>query len=242
MLYGGRVTLLGVLQAVTVCTLLGMLLGLSAGTLGGWVELASDASVRRPARRARPGHLAGRSRHLRSERIRGDGHPGHHHVADTDPRHLLRDYRRSGGTLRSRRPRGRPEQLASHAAAHPPGGRRPRPDTDQPRRCSRLPGRGRDRFPRSRGRCTEPELGEHGHRRAAGDRPGSVDAGPNGRDNRHRRTGADTDRKRHPRRLCRAVERLGQGLQLARPHRPSKPRRRSTGRCRGEDSRRRRQS
>lgn len=40
MLYGGRVTLLGVLQAVTVCTLLGMLLGLTAGTLGGWVELA----------------------------------------------------------------------------------------------------------------------------------------------------------------------------------------------------------
>jgi peptide/nickel transport system permease protein len=40
LLYGGRVTLLGVLQAVTVCTLLGMLLGLSAGTLGGWVELA----------------------------------------------------------------------------------------------------------------------------------------------------------------------------------------------------------
>jgi peptide/nickel transport system permease protein len=39
-LYGGRVTLLGVMQAVTVCTLLGMLLGLSAGTLGGLVELA----------------------------------------------------------------------------------------------------------------------------------------------------------------------------------------------------------
>ena len=39
-LYGGRVTLLGVLQAVTVCTLLGMPLGLLAGTLGGWVELA----------------------------------------------------------------------------------------------------------------------------------------------------------------------------------------------------------
>ena len=53
---------------------------------------------------------------------------------------------------------------------------------------------------------------------------------------------ADADRKRHPRRLCRAIERLDQGLQLARPHRPSNPRRRSTGRCRGEDRKRRRQS
>ena len=38
MLYGGRVTLLGVVQAVMTCTLLGMLLGLAAGTLAGWTE------------------------------------------------------------------------------------------------------------------------------------------------------------------------------------------------------------
>jgi peptide/nickel transport system permease protein len=38
MLYGGRVTLLGVAQAVVVCTIIGMLLGIAAGTLGGWVE------------------------------------------------------------------------------------------------------------------------------------------------------------------------------------------------------------
>ncbi len=39
-LYGGRVTLLGMVQAVAVCTVLGLMLGLLAGTLGGWVELA----------------------------------------------------------------------------------------------------------------------------------------------------------------------------------------------------------
>lgn len=38
-LYGGRVTLLGVLQAVAVCTVLGLPLGIAAGTLGGWVEM-----------------------------------------------------------------------------------------------------------------------------------------------------------------------------------------------------------
>ncbi len=39
-LYGGRVTLLGVLQATLVCTFLGMLLGVAAGTASGWVEIA----------------------------------------------------------------------------------------------------------------------------------------------------------------------------------------------------------
>lgn len=40
LLYGGRVTFLGVVQAVAVCTTIGLLLGIVAGTLGGWVELA----------------------------------------------------------------------------------------------------------------------------------------------------------------------------------------------------------
>lgn len=39
MLYGGRVTLAGIAQAVAVCTVIGLLLGLTAGTLGGRVEL-----------------------------------------------------------------------------------------------------------------------------------------------------------------------------------------------------------
>ncbi|MFC7359338.1 dipeptide/oligopeptide/nickel ABC transporter permease/ATP-binding protein [Nocardioides astragali] len=39
MLHGGRVTLLGVVQATTVCTLIGMTLGLLAGTLQGGVEV-----------------------------------------------------------------------------------------------------------------------------------------------------------------------------------------------------------
>lgn len=38
-LYGGRVTLLGVLEATAVCTALGMSLGVLAGTLGGWAEV-----------------------------------------------------------------------------------------------------------------------------------------------------------------------------------------------------------
>ncbi|MFF3380624.1 dipeptide/oligopeptide/nickel ABC transporter permease/ATP-binding protein [Streptomyces sp. NPDC002680] len=38
-LYGGRVTLLGIVQAATVCTAIGMVLGVSAGTLGGWAEV-----------------------------------------------------------------------------------------------------------------------------------------------------------------------------------------------------------
>ena len=98
---------------------------------------------------------------------------GHHHVADTDAGRLLRDHRCSGGALRSGRPRGGSQQLANHAAAHPACRRRTRSDTDQPRRCPRLPGRGRDRVPRSRGFAAEPELGEHGHGRAASDRPGT---------------------------------------------------------------------
>jgi peptide/nickel transport system permease protein len=53
LLSGGRVTLLGVAQAVVVCTTIGMLLGLAAGTLGGWVEQAGmrvcDALLAVPA-------------------------------------------------------------------------------------------------------------------------------------------------------------------------------------------------
>ncbi|MEX0158727.1 MULTISPECIES: dipeptide/oligopeptide/nickel ABC transporter permease/ATP-binding protein [unclassified Microbacterium] len=37
-LYGGQVTLLGIVQAVAVCTVIGLPLGIAAGTLGGWVE------------------------------------------------------------------------------------------------------------------------------------------------------------------------------------------------------------
>jgi peptide/nickel transport system permease protein len=39
MLHGGRVTLAGIAQAVAVCTVIGLVLGIAAGTLGGWVEL-----------------------------------------------------------------------------------------------------------------------------------------------------------------------------------------------------------
>jgi len=39
-LHGGQVTLLGIVQAVTVCTIIGLTLGVIAGTLGGWVERA----------------------------------------------------------------------------------------------------------------------------------------------------------------------------------------------------------
>ncbi|MFE4082540.1 dipeptide/oligopeptide/nickel ABC transporter permease/ATP-binding protein [Paenarthrobacter sp. YIM B13468] len=38
MLHGGQVTLLGIVQAVVVCAVIGLFLGLTAGTLGGWVE------------------------------------------------------------------------------------------------------------------------------------------------------------------------------------------------------------
>jgi peptide/nickel transport system permease protein len=52
-LHGGRVTLLGIVQAVTVCTLIGVLLGILAGTLRGWVELTvmrvSDVLLAIPA-------------------------------------------------------------------------------------------------------------------------------------------------------------------------------------------------
>jgi len=52
-LHGGRVTLLGVAQATAVCTIIGMLLGISAGTLGGWVEQTAmrvcDAMLAVPA-------------------------------------------------------------------------------------------------------------------------------------------------------------------------------------------------
>jgi peptide/nickel transport system permease protein len=39
MIYGGRLTLLGIAQAVVVCTVIGLSLGIAAGTIGGWVEL-----------------------------------------------------------------------------------------------------------------------------------------------------------------------------------------------------------
>jgi peptide/nickel transport system permease protein len=38
LLYGGQTTLLGIAQAVVVCSVIGLVLGVSAGTLGGWVE------------------------------------------------------------------------------------------------------------------------------------------------------------------------------------------------------------
>lgn len=38
-LYGGRITLVGVVQAVAVSAAIGVVLGIAAGTLGGWVEL-----------------------------------------------------------------------------------------------------------------------------------------------------------------------------------------------------------
>jgi peptide/nickel transport system permease protein len=41
MLQGGRVTLAGIAQAVVVCTVIGLFLGMAAGTLGGWVELVA---------------------------------------------------------------------------------------------------------------------------------------------------------------------------------------------------------
>lgn len=41
MLHGGRVTLAGIAQAVVVCTVIGLSLGIAAGTLGGWVELVA---------------------------------------------------------------------------------------------------------------------------------------------------------------------------------------------------------
>ncbi|WP_309130496.1 dipeptide/oligopeptide/nickel ABC transporter permease/ATP-binding protein [Brevibacterium sp.] len=41
LLYGGQVTLLGVFQSVVVCTVIGMVLGVAAGALGGWVEVAT---------------------------------------------------------------------------------------------------------------------------------------------------------------------------------------------------------
>ncbi|WP_425838411.1 dipeptide/oligopeptide/nickel ABC transporter permease/ATP-binding protein [Streptomyces fractus] len=41
MLAGGRVTLVGIAQAVAVCTAIGLSLGIAGGTLGGWVELVA---------------------------------------------------------------------------------------------------------------------------------------------------------------------------------------------------------
>ena len=41
MIHGGRVTLAGIAQAVAVCTVIGLFLGIAAGTLGGWVELVA---------------------------------------------------------------------------------------------------------------------------------------------------------------------------------------------------------
>jgi peptide/nickel transport system permease protein len=39
LMYGGRVTLLGIVQAVVVCAAVGLILGVSSGTLGGWFEI-----------------------------------------------------------------------------------------------------------------------------------------------------------------------------------------------------------
>ena len=112
MLYGGRVTLLGVAAGRRgVHAASDMLLGLSAGTLGGWVELAVPCGCATscspcPAWCMLLVVLAIFGQNETAAMVTLGIIMSPTLIAGR----LLRDHRRSGGALRSRRPGGRPDQ------------------------------------------------------------------------------------------------------------------------------------